>query len=62
VLSNIRNDPRDVDTVFNELEHDGQVLEEPSGVEIESNRNQVLQPPRVIKNSLVLQHQDKKLW
>jgi hypothetical protein len=49
VLSNIRNDPRDVDTVFNELEHDGQVLEEPSGVEIESNRNQVLQPPRVIK-------------
>ncbi|KAJ3645935.1 hypothetical protein Zmor_023554 [Zophobas morio] len=49
VLSNIRNDPRDVDTIFNEMEHGGQVLEEPAGVEIENNRNQVLLPPKILK-------------
>ncbi|RZB40508.1 endoplasmic reticulum mannosyl-oligosaccharide 1,2-alpha-mannosidase [Asbolus verrucosus] len=49
VLNNIKNDPRDVDTVFNEVEHDGQVLEEPSGVEVENNRNQVLLPPKVLR-------------
>lgn len=49
VLSNIRNDPRDVDTVFHEMDNEGQVLEEPGGMEAENNRNQVLLPPKTLK-------------
>ncbi|XP_044270175.1 endoplasmic reticulum mannosyl-oligosaccharide 1,2-alpha-mannosidase [Tribolium madens] len=49
VLNNIRNDPRDVDTVFHDNDSEGQVLEEPGGLEAENNRNQVLLPPKVLK-------------
>lgn len=39
VLVNIRNDPRDVENDFNEIENENQVLEEPGDVQIDDNSN-----------------------
>ncbi|KAK5642975.1 hypothetical protein RI129_009142 [Pyrocoelia pectoralis] len=49
VLVNIRNDPRDVENDFNEIENENQVLEEPGDVQIEeiNNSKHVLARPNI---------------
>ncbi|KAK4877708.1 hypothetical protein RN001_010214 [Aquatica leii] len=49
VLSNIRNDPRDVENDFNEIENENQVLEEPGDVQIDdiNNSKHVLARPNI---------------
>ncbi|KAB0795911.1 hypothetical protein PPYR_09972 [Photinus pyralis] len=49
VLVNIRNDPRDVENDFNEIENENQVLEEPADVPVEeiNNAKHVLARPNI---------------
>ncbi|KAF5295497.1 hypothetical protein FQR65_LT10485 [Abscondita terminalis] len=49
VLSNIRNDPREVENDFNEIENENQVLEEPAEVQIDdiNNSKHVLARPSI---------------
>ncbi|CAH0547785.1 unnamed protein product [Brassicogethes aeneus] len=50
-LKNIRNDPRDVEQPFNEVNRESQVLEEPNEAAVDNNvnvkHNDVLQPPKI---------------